>query len=98
MSEKSIVNSILKYLNSLPQCRAEKTWGGGYGNAGKPDITGCLNGRRFELEVKAPGGKPTPLQKATLEQWKEAGAIVAVVHSVEEAKEILKEVTECRNI
>lgn len=91
MSEKSIVNSILKYLNSLPQCRAEKTWGGGYGNAGKPDITGCLNGRRFELEVKVPGGKPTPLQKVTLEQWKEAGAIVAVVHSVEEVKEILKE-------
>lgn len=98
MSEKSIVNSILKYLNSLPQCRAEKTWGGGYGNAGKPDITGCLNGRRFELEVKVPGGKLTPLQKVTLEQWKEAGAITAVVHSAEEAKEILKEVTECRNI
>jgi len=91
MSEKSIVNSILKYLNSLPQCRAEKTWGGGYGNAGKPDITGCLNGRRFELEVKVPGGKPTPLQKVTLEQWKEAGAIVAVVHSVDEVKEIMKE-------
>ena len=91
MSEKSIVNSILKYLNSLPQCRAEKTWGGGYGNAGKPDITGCLSGRRFELEVKVPGGKPTPLQKITLEQWKEAGAIVAVVHSVDEVKEILKE-------
>jgi hypothetical protein len=91
MSEKSIVNSILKYLNSLPQCRAEKTWGGGYGNAGKPDITGCLSGRRFELEVKVPGGKLTPLQKVTLEQWKEAGAIVAVVHSVEEVKEILKE-------
>lgn len=91
MSEKSIVNSILKYLNSLPQCRAEKTWGGGYGNAGKPDITGCLNGRRFELEVKVPGGKATPLQKVTLEQWKEAGAIAAVVHSVDEVKEIMKE-------
>lgn len=91
MSEKSIVNSILKYLNSLPRCRAEKTWGGGYGNAGKPDITGCLNGRRFELEVKVPGGKLTPLQKVTLGQWKEAGAITGVVHSVDEVKEILKE-------
>ena len=91
MTEKAIVNSILRYLNSLPQCRAEKTWGGGYGNAGKPDITGCLKGRRFELEVKKPGGKPTPLQKVTLEQWKEAGAIVAVVHSVDEVKEIMKE-------
>jgi len=89
MSEKSIVNSILKYLNSLPQCRAEKTWGGGYGNAGKPDITGCLNGRRFELEVKMPGKKPTKLQEVVLEQWRKAGAITGVVHSVDEVREIL---------
>jgi len=92
MTEKAIVNSILKYLKTLPQCKAEKTWGGPYGNSGKPDITGCLKGRRFELEVKKPGGKPTKLQEVTLEQWKEAGAIVAVVHSVEEVKEVLKEV------
>jgi len=89
MSEKSIVNSILKYLNSLPQCRAEKTWGGGYGNAGKPDITGCLKGRRFELEVKKPGGKLTKLQEVTLRKWFEAGAITGVVHSVDEVKEVL---------
>jgi len=89
MTEKVIVNSILKYLNSLPQCRAEKTWGGGYGNAGKPDITGCLRGRRFELEVKKTGGKPTKLQEVTLHKWLEAGAITGVVHSVGEVKEVL---------
>ena len=89
MTEKVIVNSILRYLNALPQCRAEKTWGGGYGNAGKPDITGCLRGRRFELEVKKPGGKPTKLQEVTLHKWLEAGAITGVVHSVDEVKEVL---------
>ncbi len=89
MTEKAIVNSILRYLNSLPRCMAEKTWGGGYGNAGKPDITGCLNGRRFELEVKKPGGKLTKLQEVTLHKWLKAGAITGVVHSVDEAKEVL---------
>ncbi len=56
MTEKVIVNSILRYLNALPLCRAEKTWGGGYGNAGKPGITGCLRGRRaLNWKSKKPG-------------------------------------------
>jgi len=36
-----------------------------------------------------PGKKPTKLQEVTLEQWRKAGAITGVVHSVEEVKEVL---------
>jgi hypothetical protein len=89
--ESSIVQSILRWLNKQPGVKAEKTHGGRYGKAGKPDITGCVRGRRFELEVKRPGNKATKLQMKTLQEWKEAGAIVAVVTSVEEAREILQE-------
>jgi len=43
----------------------------------------------FALEVKRPGRKPTKLQQAVLKKWEAAGAIAAVVTSVEEVKELL---------
>jgi hypothetical protein len=87
--ESSIVDAIMRFLKTVPQCKAEKTHGGAFGRAGKPDITGCLNGRRFEIEVKRPGQKPTEIQKKHLREWEAAGAIVGVAHSVEEARLIL---------
>lgn len=89
--ESTIVNSILRWLNKQPGVKAEKTHGGRYGKAGKPDITGCVRGQRFELEVKRPGGKPTKLQLKTLKEWEEAGSIAAVVYSLEDAKQALKD-------
>lgn len=88
--ENSVVAAIGRYLDKLgPICCWEKTHGGGYGRAGKPDITGCLAGQRFELEVKRPGGKPTKLQLAKLKKWHEAGAIADVVESVDEVRAAL---------
>ena len=87
-SEKSIVNSIKRYLDKLPGCYVIKTHGSAYG-AGQPDILGCYQGRTLALEVKRPGRKPTKLQQAVLKKWEAAGAIAAVVTSVEEVKELL---------
>jgi hypothetical protein len=89
-SEKAIVKAILAYLNTLPGCVARKRWGGGYGVAGDPDITGCICGRHFEFEVKRAGQQPTPLQARRLREWAEAGSMVAVVTSVEETREALR--------
>lgn len=83
-SEAAIVRQMLTWLNRLPECYAHKTHGGMFGRAGKPDITGCFRGWRFEIEVKRPGNKPTPLQERELTRWAAAGAHVAVVHSLEE--------------
>ncbi len=88
-SEGAIVKAILRYLNSLPCCLARKRWGGGMGVAGEPDIDACLSGRSVQLEVKRPGEKATPLQLKRLEQWRQAGALTAVVTSVEEVKILL---------
>jgi hypothetical protein len=85
--EKSITDSILKWLNDQPDTRAIKSHGGPY-RSGEPDIIGCALGRFFALEVKRPGGKVTPLQTATLARWSEAGGQVAVVHSLDEAKSV----------
>ena len=87
--ESAIVKAILKHLNSLPGCLARKRWGGGMGVAGEPDIDACIWGRSLQLEVKRPGEKPTLLQLKRLDEWREAGALVGVVTSVAEVKELL---------
>ena len=92
-TERAIVKAILAYLNSLPGCLARKRWGGGMGVAGDPDIDACLRGRSLQLEVKRPGEAPTPLQLKRLAEWRRAGAVAGVVHSVSELREILKNIS-----
>jgi hypothetical protein len=90
-TERAIVKAILAYLNGLPGCLARKRWGGGMGVAGDPDIDACIRGRSVQLEVKRPGEKPTALQVKRLDEWKQAGAIVGVVHSVDDVRSLLDE-------
>lgn len=89
-SEKSIVNSIIHWLNSLSECYVVKTYGSIY-SAGQPDLLGCFKGRPLALEVKRPGQRPTKLQWAILKRWQAAGAIAAVVCSVEDVRKLLEE-------
>jgi len=91
-TERAIVKAILAYLNGRPGCLARKRWGGGMGVAGDPDIDACIRGRSVQLEVKRPGEKPTPLQLKRMEEWRQAGAVVAVVSSVADVKSLLTEV------
>jgi len=88
-SERAIVKAILVYLNGLLGCLARKRWGGGMGVAGDPDIDACFHGRSVQLEVKRPGEAPTPLQVKRLEEWRRAGAVAAVVVSVDEVRSLL---------
>lgn len=88
-SERAIVKAIVGFLNGQPGCLARKRWGGGMGVAGDPDIDACVCGRSLQLEVKRPGEKPTALQVKRLEEWRQAGAITAVVNSVAEVRDLL---------
>lgn len=88
MKESYLVSKILKFLNEVPQCKAVKRHGSPYGRKGEPDITGSFCGLHFELEVKVPGNKLTPLQKVRLEEWQASGSLVGVVHSLEEVQEL----------
>lgn len=89
VSEKSIVDSSMRWLKSLPHCKARKRRGG-VSNAGEPDIEGCIYGLHFEIECKAPGNEPTKNQLAKILQWKAARAIVGVSKSLDDTKEIIK--------
>lgn len=43
------------------------------------DFIGCYYGQFFAIETKAPGKKPTPRQRLTIEQMREAGGAVFVI-------------------
>jgi hypothetical protein len=87
--ESAIVAAIIRALKPLNGLVIRKRWTGGMAAAGDPDLTGCYQGRHFELEVKAPGGRLTRLQQTRLTEWRAAGAITGVVHSVAEALALL---------
>lgn len=87
--EKEIVNRIVKFLWTVPRCVVRKRHGTVMGVAGDPDLYGTIAGRHFELEVKREGNPPTVLQQQRIEEWRAAGATAGIVHSVEEAREVL---------
>ena len=88
--ESTLSKRVVKYLNSLPGCYAEKR-PAQQGRKGRVDITGCINGRRIELEGKTGNKKPTPKQQYWLDKWASVGAITGVYRSIDDVKEILIE-------
>ena len=77
---------ILKYLKTVPNCFAWKIHGGRFGTAGMPDVGVICHGQSIFFEVKQPGKKTTLIQRLRHEELREAGAMVWVVHSVEEVR------------
>ena len=55
---------------------------------GVSDIIGCIpkTGRYLAIEVKRPGGKPTPEQQQFIDTINGAGGLAFVAHSVEEVE------------
>lgn len=61
-TEKNFENRIKQFLQK-EGCWFIKYWGGGYyTKEGIPDILACVNGQFVAIEVKAPNGRPTPMQ------------------------------------
>jgi penicillin-binding protein-related factor A (putative recombinase) len=89
MKEKVIENKIKAYLKTIDGLYFFKEHGGLYGTAGVPDIICCYKGKFIAFEVKAPDGKTTVLQDATIKRIRGAGGSAYVVRSVEEVKSII---------
>lgn len=98
MREKAIENKIKQYLKTVEDLYFFKEHGGLYGTAGVPDIICCYKGRFIALEVKAPDGKPTALQDATIRRIIGAGGIARIVRSLEEVKSIIGGVDETKEL
>lgn len=85
-----VVVPILKYLNSLPKCKAINTHGSVFFERGTPDILGAINGRMIAIEAKRDTKETArKIQEWRLREWKAAGAITGVVSSVDEVKELI---------
>lgn len=93
MKEKAIEKKIKEYLKTIDGLFFWKVFSGMYCTAGIPDIVCCYKGRFIAFEVKAPDGKPTALQDATIKKIREASGVAEVVRSVEEVKEIITKYT-----
>lgn len=79
----AVVEPILKYLNSLPNCKAINIHGSIYTERGTPDIIGCIRGRLFAFECKRDENEdPTTIQFWRLGEWYAAGAIVGGVSDI----------------
>lgn len=72
-----------------PGAVVRKRHGTSYSTKGDPDLEILFRGVHIECELKRPGEEPSPLQAHRLEEWRRAGAVVAVVHSVAEMREVM---------
>ena len=81
--ESNFQATVLKYLNSLPDCKAENV-SGNANQSGRPDITGCYKGQMFKIELKTPdnNNQATKKQQLELRKWRNAGCVTAVVYDM----------------
>ena len=61
---------------------------------GTPDVLACLNGRFIGIEVKKPGGKPSPLQRVQLRKIREAGGVGFTSDNLDDVKDQLNHLME----
>ena len=65
-----------KQSMTVPPCGYyEKRWGSTYSGAGWPDMHIVVHGISIEIELKAPNGRASELQKQKLSQIADAGCI-----------------------
>lgn len=55
--------------------KLEKQHGSVWGKVGKPDLEGSLAFICLKIELKRPGGTPTEIQKKSLRDWRQVGAV-----------------------
>lgn len=86
--ESAFQAQVLRYLNSLPDCKAENVSGNAM-QSGRPDINGCYRGHAFKLELKVPDHKNTTSKKQDLElrKWAAVGCSVGVIYSMRALKD-----------
>ena len=66
-AEKNFENRLKKFLES-ESCWFVKFFANAYTKSGIPDLLVCCNGYFLGVEVKAPNGKPSELQKRNIQK------------------------------
>ena len=84
-TETQIVRAICEKLRPIPNSRVYKNHGSAFTHRGRPDIEFFYKGHALFLEVKCPGARCSRAQTVEMKRLNDAGAIVEVVDSVDEA-------------
>lgn len=103
MSETQLVQSILSAVNYFGffwrnNTGAQKIYSPGgtrfirFGMPGSPDIIGICKGRFVGIEVKAPKGKQSQIQREFERNVKLFGGYYILAYSVEDALNVVKEI------
>ena len=95
-AEKQFEEKVKRYLKSIgvyplgtpadkmtvpPIGYYEKRWGGGtFTKSGLPDMHIVVNGMSVDVELKAPNGRPSELQKIMIKQIRAAGGFAFVLY------------------
>lgn len=96
--EAAIQRQVLDYLrlrripatrNQAGHVRVGSSWLN-LGAAGWPDIIACWRGHFLGIEVKRPGEQPSEEQQRVHEELAAAGAIILIVHSIEDLELALR--------
>lgn len=94
-TEASLKSQVMRMLaKEFPAALVRKRHGTVYTVTGDPDLTILFHGMHIECELKRMGQEPTQLQAARLEAWRRAGALTAVIRSVQEMRDLMVMVTE----
>lgn len=90
MNETGLSQKVLKYLNSLPQCKAIKIHGSRYQEVGTPDIICCYHGHMILIELKVGKEEPSDIQLTRIEQWQCSEASAYVCWSLDHVKYLIQ--------
>lgn len=89
-NETALDRRAINYLRGLPNSYARKVHGGAMGNVGEPDIDACVGGRSCKFETKAGNNTPTVPQRAALQRWAGAGALVGWYRDLDQLRALLE--------
>jgi penicillin-binding protein-related factor A (putative recombinase) len=91
--EKDLQKKIIDYIKSIGGY-VEKIHVTSYQSQGVPDIRCCYKGLFVAFELKkSQQDKPSQLQLYRIEQIRKAGGIAEIIWSLDQAKEVLNEIS-----
>jgi hypothetical protein len=87
--ESALQAKVMKFLLSEPGCHALNVHGSAFQTKGTPDIVAVVAGRAVFFELKVMPNFVSPIQKHSMRQWSESGAICRVAWSLDEVISIV---------
>lgn len=93
--EKLFENRLKKFLED-EGCWFVKFFANAYTKIGIPDILCCCNGYFVAIEVKAPNGKPSELQKRNIQKINESYGFGVVLYpdQFDQFKELIRDLND----